>query len=107
MKVTNSASQGLQNVAAKKSEKSDKAAVGLDKKASPADLGASAAIELSPRAKDIKKATELAKNSSPDIDEAKVAKYQKLIDSGEYKINAGKVADKLVDEHLMNAIAED
>ena len=63
----------------------------------------SAKVDLSPRAQDIKKAKEIALNSSKDIDEAKVARLQALIDSGQYKVDSRQVADKLVDEQVKNA----
>ena len=46
------------------------------------------------------KATEIAKKSD-DMDEAKIARFQKLIDEGKYICDASAVADKLVDEHLL------
>ncbi|MCB0377987.1 MAG: flagellar biosynthesis anti-sigma factor FlgM [Bdellovibrionales bacterium] len=58
----------------------------------------SAQVNLSDRAQQIKRATDIASNDS--VDEAKIAKFQKLIDSGKYNIDAEKIADKLVDEHL-------
>jgi negative regulator of flagellin synthesis FlgM len=64
-------------------------------------VGGSAKLDLSSRAQDVKKAFDVAKKA-PDVDEAKVAKYQKLIDSGKYSVDAGKVADKMVDEMLMS-----
>lgn len=106
MKVTNTGSQQLHGVNQKKSEKLDKLGNKVDKELSKADLGQAADVTLSERAQDAKKAKEIAKNSSPDIDEAKVAKFQKLIDSGNYKVDAKKVADKLVDENLMNSLAD-
>jgi negative regulator of flagellin synthesis FlgM len=68
------------------------------KTTSNADLGSSSRVELSSRAQDIKKAKELATPSN-DIDEAKVARLQALIDAGKYKVNAEAVADRLLDEH--------
>lgn len=65
---------------------------------STADLGSSSKVELSSRAQDIKRAKELATPSN-DIDEAKVARLQALIDKGEYKVNAEAIADRLLDEH--------
>ncbi|MEK7356026.1 MAG: flagellar biosynthesis anti-sigma factor FlgM [Bdellovibrionota bacterium] len=65
---------------------------------SGADLGSSSKVELSTRAQDIKRAKEIA-TASPGIDEAKVARLQALIDKGQYKVNAEKVAEKLLDEH--------
>ena len=67
---------------------------------------ASAKINLSPRAKEMKKIKELAV-SAPDVDEAKVKKFQELIDKGLYKVDAKKVADKMVDDSLMSAFHEE
>lgn len=68
------------------------------KTTSTADLGSSSKVELSSRAQDIKKAKELA-TPSGDIDEAKVARLQAMIDAGKYKVNAEAVAERLLDEH--------
>lgn len=62
----------------------------------------SSKVELSTRAKDIQKIKDLA-SSSPEVDQAKVDKFQKLIDSGKYKVDSKAIADKLVDEHLFSA----
>ena len=63
-----------------------------------ADLGASK-VDLSPRAQEMKKAKEIAMNT-PDINEEKVARLQKLIDEGKYSVSPKDVADKMVDAHL-------
>lgn len=55
-------------------------------------------VNLSNRAQDIKKAKDIAM-STPDINEEKVARLQKLIDSGEYKTDAAAIAGKMLDEH--------
>ncbi len=107
MKVTNTGSQQLQGVTQKKTEKSDKLDSKPETNLSKADLGTSSEVALSERARDAKKAKEVAMKSSPDVDEAKVAKFQRLIDSGQYKVDAKKVADKLVDENLMNSLSGD
>lgn len=62
-------------------------------------LDASSKVNLSERAQAMQKAKDIAGDQS--IDEAKVARLQKLIDSGEYKVDAKSVADRLVDQHLM------
>lgn len=56
-------------------------------------------VELSPRAQDAKRIKEIAMQT-PDVDEAKVAKFRKMIDEGNYKVDAKAIADKMVDEHL-------
>jgi len=59
-------------------------------------------VDLSPRAQDIQKAKDIAM-SAPDVDLAKIEKFQKLIDGGQYKVDAKSIAEKMVDEHLMTA----
>lgn len=56
-------------------------------------------VDLSSRAQDVKKIKELAM-ATPDVDQAKVDKYKKLIAEGNYKVDAKAIADKMVDEHL-------
>jgi negative regulator of flagellin synthesis FlgM len=56
-------------------------------------------VDLSPRAQDMKKAKEIAM-ATPDVDEAKVARLQKMIDSGTYNVSAKDIADKMVDEEI-------
>lgn len=56
-------------------------------------------VNLSDRAQEMKKIKDLAM-AAPDVDEAKVAHFQKLIDSGKYQVDAKEIADKMVDEHL-------
>ena len=58
----------------------------------------SAKVDPSERAQQIKKAKELA-TPNDSVDEAKVARLQKLIDEGKYKVDASAIADKLIDEH--------
>lgn len=65
------------------------------------NLGATDAskVEISKRAQDIRKAKEIAM-ATPDVDEAKVSRLQKLIDEGKYKVDAAELADKMIDEQL-------
>ena len=60
----------------------------------------SAKVDLSTRSQDIQRARELAM-AVPEVDTAKVEKFQKLIDEGKYKIDAKAIAEKMVDEQLM------
>lgn len=62
-------------------------------------LSDSTKVEVSPRAQEAKRIKELAM-AAPDVDEAKVAKFRKLIDEGNYKVDAKAIADRMVDEHL-------
>lgn len=55
-------------------------------------------LNLSPQARQIAKATDIAKEQS--VDEAKIARLQQMIDGGTYKVDAEAVADKVLSEHL-------
>ncbi|MCC6277704.1 MAG: flagellar biosynthesis anti-sigma factor FlgM [Oligoflexia bacterium] len=59
----------------------------------------SARVKLSDRAQDMKKIREQV-DKTPDVDDAKVAKFKNLIAQGKYKVDSNKVADKMVDEHV-------
>ena len=58
----------------------------------------SSEVSVSDRAQMMQKAKQIA--STGTIDEAKVARLQKMIDAGEYKTDANAIADRLVDEHM-------
>lgn len=113
MKVSNqtqSQVQGQTNAASAKS-KSGASRIGnvsdakseLKSVAPDAEALGAAKLELSPKARELNKAKEIAK-AGPDVDEAKIAKFQQLIDNGKYKVNSQQVADKMVDEHVKNAL---
>ena len=55
----------------------------------------SSQVNVSPRAQQMLKAKEIASGDS--IDEAKVQRLQKLIDDGNYKVDAEAIADRMVD----------
>lgn len=66
---------------------------------SKANLKDSANVHVSERAQMMQKAKDIA--SQPmTVDEAKVARLQKMIDEGTYKTDAHAIADRLVDAHL-------
>lgn len=67
---------------------------------SSGELG-SAKVKLSERAQDMKKIRAQVEKT-PDVDEAKVAKYKSMLAKGEYKVDSKAVADKMVDEHAYN-----
>src|ERR1700722_15425576 len=74
--------------------------VAAENVSSSSELG-SAKVKLSERAQDMKK-IRAAVDSTPDVDEAKVAKYKSMLGKGEYKVDPKAVADKMVDEHAYN-----
>ncbi|MES3036469.1 MAG: flagellar biosynthesis anti-sigma factor FlgM [Bdellovibrionota bacterium] len=105
MKIThNKVGQNLNLIDGAKLDKTkDKSGVGkstiADGKSLPGDLAAATKVDVSPKAQEAKRIKELAM-AAPDVDEAKVAKFRSLIDSGNYKIDAKAIADRMVDEHL-------
>lgn len=105
MKVSNKLPNAMQNAEAAKTGKAGAADSLLESKKNKPSAGVdrsamdSAKVDLSPRAQEMRKAKELATPSN-DIDEAKVARLQKLIDEGKYKVDAEAIADRLLDEHM-------
>lgn len=63
------------------------------------DSMGSAKVAVSSEAQALQKAKAIA--SKDTVDEAKVARLQKLIDEGKYKVDAKAVSDRMVDEHLL------
>lgn len=63
------------------------------------NLAGSAQVNVSTEAQRLQKAKEIASDTS--VNEARIAQLQKLIDEGNYKVDASGVADRLVDEHLL------
>ncbi len=66
-------------------------------------------VNLSSRAKEMaesrKKAMEIAKNT-PDIREDRVADLKKRIEAGEYKVDAGNIADGMLREAIKDELAK-
>lgn len=103
MKVSNSVNPSISNIDSTKANKTDSAkSSGKSSAAAGAEaVAGSTKLSLSDRAQQMQKAKEIASDQS--IDEAKVARLQKMIDAGEYKTDAAAIADRMVDEHfLMN-----
>lgn len=100
MKVQNSPV----NVSGLDAAKTDKIDLKSKKKAggavNPEELASAAKVDLSPRAQEMKRIKEIAM-AAPEVNADKVAKFQKLIDEGKYKVDAKAVAERMVDEHLM------
>lgn len=55
--------------------------------------------EISPRAREFAAAKAIA-SQTPDVREEKVAALKRRIAEGKYQVDAAKVADRMVDEHL-------
>lgn len=101
MKINPKAAQPMLQDKMVRESKIGKGDAGVRGKVSPSQIKDAAEVNVSARAKNIQQATEIAKRDT--VDEAKVARLQKLIDGGEYKVNADDIAEKLLSEHLMTS----
>jgi flagellar biosynthesis anti-sigma factor FlgM len=64
-----------------------------------------AAVSISPRAKEMSLARALV-DETPDVREDKVAEFKKRIASGEYKPDAGRIADGILSEAMKDEISK-
>lgn len=104
MKIThNKVGQNLNMIDGVKQEKTGNAKSVKDsvkELATPAGNAQASRVDVSDRAQEAKQIKEMAIGSSPDVDMDKVEKFRRLIDAGQYKVDAKAVADRMVDEHL-------
>lgn len=103
MKVTNNTPShlaiGQKNVEATKQAQDTAAKLGKNKAGEARDTGNSANVEISDNARLMRKATEVVQGA-PDIRQEKVAALKKAIQEGTYRVDADKVAEKVIEEHL-------
>ena len=103
MRIThNKVGQNLNLSDTGKTEKANKPKSGGSEALSEMTAGAArgsdgAQVNISQQAQDVMKAKEIAM-AAPDVREDRVAALQKMIDSGNYKVDAKDIADKMVDE---------
>lgn len=64
-----------------------------------ATVGSSAKVAVSSRAQELARAKAMATPSN-DIDQAKVARLQAMIDNGSYKVDADAIAERLISEQM-------
>ncbi|NBO39248.1 flagellar biosynthesis anti-sigma factor FlgM [bacterium] len=67
---------------------------------------AAANVQISPRAKEMNLARQVI-DSTPDVREDKVAKFKSMIERGEYKPDAGKIADGILGEAIRDELSKD
>ncbi|CAN5389951.1 hypothetical protein BH10BDE1_BH10BDE1_18970 [soil metagenome] len=102
MKVSNS---GPKNVATPSTAATTETAKGTrSSKSSAAEalgatVGSSTKVDVSSRAHEMNRVKAMSTPSN-DIDEAKVARLQAMIDNGAYKVDADALAERLVGEQL-------
>ena len=76
------------------------------KAAQPAAQQAAANVQISPRARELNLARQVV-DSTPDIREDKVAKFKSMIERGEYKPDAGKIADGILAEAIRDELSKE
>jgi flagellar biosynthesis anti-sigma factor FlgM len=88
-----------------RTKQGDKAAVSKrgQETAETAGAGAAAGIEISGEAKAMATANQIAKTEN--VDQAKIDRIKAMIGSGNYKPDFGKVADKVINETLLQEIS--
>jgi negative regulator of flagellin synthesis FlgM len=84
-------------------QKNDLAKIEPEKQAA-AQAGVSERVNLSTRAKDIQQIKQVL-DKIPDTREAKVAALKQTIESGAYSIDAGKIAERMLGESLIDLFA--
>ena len=60
-------------------------------------------VELSAQSKEIKKIND-ALEMTPDVRAEKVAALKELVQKGEYKVDSNKLADKMINESIIDLI---
>lgn len=77
---------------------------GEAEKPAAAQNGIAERVHLSSRAKDIGQIRQLL-DQIPDTRDARIAELKQQIESGKYRIDAGKIAEKMVTESLIDLFA--
>lgn len=72
-------------------------------KAAPASPARTDRVELSPQAREIQAALKAVREMD-DVDQEKVARIKAQIKAGTYKVDAGKIAARMIDESLMDDV---
>lgn len=89
-------SKASQSRGARRTERSESAETsGSQSSSSSGDVSAS----ISSKARELASAKAVA-NSAPDVREDKIAALKQRIASGAYHVDADKIADRLVDDHI-------
>lgn len=62
-------------------------------------------VQISPRAREMAQAKKIV-DETPDVREDKVAHFKELIAKGEYKADAGKIADGILSEAIREELSK-
>ncbi len=110
MRVSNNSNidaQALDSSAIGKNRRAEKAKANQANRAEEgaglASLGDTSKVDLSSEAKTVAKASAAAK--SDNVDQAKIDRIKALINAKQYNPDMGVVADKMVNEHILQELA--
>ncbi len=81
------------------------AAAGYAKQAAAPTVRDAAAVQISPKAKEMSLARAVM-DQTPDVREDKVAHFKKLIEAGQYKPDAGRIADGILGEAIKDELSK-
>lgn len=99
-----SAGTGVPTGKAERTAKAGHAAQAYAKAANSNSVKDAANVQISQRAKEMSMAKKVAEQT-PEVDEARIQKYKEMIAKGEYKPDAGKIADGIAREALLDKYA--
>ncbi|MCB0393026.1 MAG: flagellar biosynthesis anti-sigma factor FlgM [Bdellovibrionales bacterium] len=108
MKVNNSIGSKIQSLNTDAAKDAQAGAANTKSKSSALDFSGSSNLDISPEAKARIESFNKIKSfamGSPDVREDKVAKLREMIDSGQYKVDAAAIADRMVDEGVSEVFA--
>lgn len=93
------------NDASKTSKVAAKQAQGAYAQAAAPSTRDAANVQISSRAKEMSMARRIAEET-PDVREDKVAKFKSLIESGQYRPDAGRIADAIAAEAIKDELSK-
>ncbi len=102
MKITDLKDSSAQMI--QQYQNGNNSAVSSDKQAMGAAAKTEEKVDLSTKAKDIQQAKN-AVTSLPDVRQEKVQEIKAQVDKGTYDVNAGKIADKMMKESIIDIFA--
>lgn len=76
------------------------------KSAQSAAAQPAANVQISPRARELNMARQIV-DATPDVREDKIAKFKGMIERGEYKPDASKIADGILAEAIRDELSKD
>lgn len=87
-----------------RAERAQKARQAYGAASSQATRSPAAEVNISPRAKEMALASRVVRET-PDVREDKVERLRQMVQNGEYKVDAGQIADSMVREAMKDEVS--